>query len=121
LVDVERVLDRLTHALVLRGTVVDAGRHMRLFVEVVRLEHELDGADRWRRRQEQLRWFAIGFARCGGMFTATSLSPFCSGATRTASSGIGRNTTVLILGAPRHQASLASSTTSSSFDQRTNL
>src|SRR5215510_11161941 len=60
-------------------------------------------------------------ARCGGMFTATSISPFCSAATRTASSGIGRNTTVLIFGAPRHHASLASSTISSSLDQRTNL
>ena len=40
-------------------------------------------------------------ARCGGMFTATSISPFCSAATRTASSGIGLNTTVLILAAPR--------------------
>ena len=34
------------------------------------------------------------------MFTATSISPFWSAATRTASSGIGRKTTVLILGSP---------------------
>src|SRR5207244_13256980 len=66
-------------------------------------------------------WLAIGLARCGGMLTATSISPFWSAATRTASSGIGRNTTVLILGAPRHHAVLASSTTSSSLAQRTNL
>ena len=39
-------------------------------------------------------------AMCGGMFTATSISPFCSAATRTASSGIGLNTTVLIFAAP---------------------
>src|SRR2546425_438971 len=60
-------------------------------------------------------------ARCGGMFTATSISPFWSAATRTASSGIGRNTTVLILGAPRQWLGKASRTISSSFDQRTNL
>jgi hypothetical protein len=35
------------------------------------------------------------------MLTATSISPFCSAATRTASSGIGLNTAVLIFGAPR--------------------
>ena len=46
-------------------------------------------------------WLAMMLARCGGMFTATSISPFWSAATRTASSGIGWNTTVLILGAPR--------------------
>ena len=40
-------------------------------------------------------------ARWGGMFTATSTSPFWSAATRTASSGIGRNTTLLIRAAPR--------------------
>jgi len=34
------------------------------------------------------------------MFTATSISPFWSAATRTASSGIGLNTMVLILAAP---------------------
>ena len=39
-------------------------------------------------------------AMWGGMFTATSISPFCSAATRTASSGIGLNTTVLIFAAP---------------------
>src|SRR5882672_12260676 len=60
-------------------------------------------------------------ARCGGMFTARSISPFCSAATRTASSGIGRKTTVLTFGAPRQYWSLASSTITSSFDQRTNL
>src|SRR5207244_8115676 len=60
-------------------------------------------------------------ARCGGMFTATSISPFWSAATRTASSGIGLKTTVLILGAPRQYVSLASRTISSSFAQRTNL
>src|SRR5881392_2685674 len=60
-------------------------------------------------------------ARCGGMFTARSISPFWSAATRTASSGIGLKTTVLILGAPRQYVVLASSTISSSFDQRTNL
>src|SRR5438093_5869216 len=43
-------------------------------------------------------------ARCGGMFTATSISPFWSAATRTASSGIGLKTTVLILGAPRQRS-----------------
>src|SRR5436309_492507 len=59
--------------------------------------------------------------RCGGMFTARSISPFCSAATRTASSGMGRKTTVLTCGAPRQYASLASRTSSSSFDQRTNL
>ena len=55
------------------------------------------------------------------MFTATSTSPFWSAATRTASSGMGRNTTVLILGAPRQYCSLASRTISSSLLQRTNL
>jgi hypothetical protein len=60
-------------------------------------------------------------ARCGGMLTATSISPFCRAATRTASSGMGRNTTVLIFGAPRQWSGTASTTISSSFDQRTNL
>src|SRR5439155_24977552 len=55
------------------------------------------------------------------MLTATSISPFCSAATRTASSGIGRNTTVLTLGSPRHHAELAASTTSSSLAQRTKV
>ena len=39
-------------------------------------------------------------AMWGGMFTATSISPFWSAATRIASSGIGLNTTVLIFAAP---------------------
>src|SRR5919108_6662197 len=65
--------------------------------------------------------FSMMLARWGGMLTATSISPFCSAATRTASSGIGRNTTVLIFGAPFHQPVLASSTISSSLAQRTNL
>src|SRR6185295_1929661 len=60
-------------------------------------------------------------ARCGGMFTATSTSPFWSAATRTASSGMGRNTTVLIFGAPCQYCSFASRTISSSLLQRTNL
>src|SRR4029450_9176139 len=64
---------------------------------------------------------AMMLARCGGMFTATSTSPFCSAATRTASSGMGRNTTVLILGAPRQYCSLASSTICSSLSHFTNL
>ena len=68
-----------------------------------------------------LGWPAMMLARWGGMFTATSTSPFCSAATRTASSGIGRNTTVLILGAPRQYWSFASSTISSSLLQRTSL
>src|SRR5437867_1596207 len=66
-------------------------------------------------------WLPIGLARCGGMFTATSTSPFCSAATRTASSGMGLKTTVLMGGAPRHHAELASSTISSSLAHRTNL
>ena len=45
--------------------------------------------------------FSMIAARCGGMLTATSTSPFWSAATRTASSGIGLKTTVLIFGAPR--------------------
>ncbi len=60
-------------------------------------------------------------ARWGGMFTATSTSPFWSAATRTASSGMGRNTTVLILGAPRQYCVFASRTISSSLLQRTSL
>src|SRR5262245_31446858 len=60
-------------------------------------------------------------ARCGGMFTATSISPFWSAATRTASSGMGLNTTVLIFGAPPQYPRKASITISSSFAQRTNL
>src|SRR5262245_66238979 len=60
-------------------------------------------------------------ARWGGMFTATSISPFWSAATRIASSGIGLNTTVLIFGAPAQYPVNASITISSSFDQRTNL
>ena len=43
------------------------------------------------------------------------------GATRTASSGIGLKTTVLILGSPRQWLGTASITISSSFAQRTNL
>src|SRR4029453_2286928 len=60
-------------------------------------------------------------ARCGGMFTATSTSPYCSAATRTASSGMGRKTTLLILGAPRQYWSLASRTICSSLSHFTNL
>src|SRR2546430_14465914 len=60
-------------------------------------------------------------ARCGGMLTAMSTSPFWSDATRTASSGIGRNMTVLILGAPLQYCSFASRTISSSFTQRASL
>src|SRR5712691_10028443 len=59
--------------------------------------------------------------RCGGMLTAMSTSPFWSDATRTASSGIGRNMTVLILGAPRQYCSFASRTISSSFTHRASL
>jgi hypothetical protein len=66
-------------------------------------------------------WLAMMLARWGGMFTATSTSPFWSAATRTASSGMGRKTTVLIFGAPRQWFASASSTISSSFDQRTYL
>jgi hypothetical protein len=64
-------------------------------------------------------WFAMILARCGGMFTATSTSPFCSAATRTASSGMGRQTTVLTRGAPRKYWGLASRTISSSLLHRT--
>ena len=45
--------------------------------------------------------FSMMEARCGGMLTATSISPFWSAATRTASSGMGLNTMVLTLAAPR--------------------
>ncbi len=64
-------------------------------------------------------WLAMMLARCGGMFTATSISPFWSAATRTESSGIGRKTSDLIRGAPRQYCSLASSSMRSSFTQRT--
>jgi hypothetical protein len=66
-------------------------------------------------------WLAMMLARCGGMFTAMSISPFCSAATRTESSGMGRKISVLILGAPRQYCSLAVSSICSSFTQRTNL
>src|SRR3989442_7677075 len=59
-------------------------------------------------------------SKCGGTLTVMSTSPDCSAATRTACSGIGRNTSVLTLGAPPHQCSLASSTICSSLTQRTN-
>jgi len=55
------------------------------------------------------------------MLTATSISPAWSAAARTACSGIGRKTIVLIFGAPPHQLGLASSSICSSFTHRTNL
>ena len=51
--------------------------------------------------RKSLGWFSMMRARWGGIFTATSISPFWRAATRTASSGMGRKTTVLMAGAPR--------------------
>src|ERR1700682_4123283 len=68
--------------------------------------------------RKSLGWFAMILARCGGMFTATSTSPFWSAATRTASSGIGRETTVLIFACPRQWVGTPSSEISSSLLHR---
>ena len=64
---------------------------------------------------------SICFTRLGGTPRATSTWPPMRAATRVDSSGMGFQISVFTFGAPPQYVSLASSTSSSSLRQRTNL
>ena len=62
---------------------------------------------------------ATSACRNAGTLVTRSTSPDCSAATRVESSGMGRNTTSRMAGAPRQYASFAVSTSRSSFTHST--